>query len=507
MTYSRNQAPSESHPRLLLVEDDPTMAVLVQTFVEDQPFTLDHAENGHQALSQLASQHYAAVLLDLGLPDINGLEILHHIQREQLPTEVIVVTGDCAMSTIIEVMQAGARDFLAKPFARSRLLTTLNNCLEHQRLKAVVDTYQQQLDRHTFGGFIGSSLVMQQVYQIIESAAQSRATVFVTGESGTGKEVCAQSIHQLSDRRDKPFIAINCGAIARELVESEIFGHVKGAFTGALKDRDGAARAAHGGTLFLDEICEMEPALQTRLLRFLQTGTLQKVGSDRAEPVDVRIICATNKDPLQQVQQGLFREDLYYRLHVLPIHLPPLREREQDILEIARQLLLKYSQEEQKAFQHFSSQTEQQLLNYPWPGNVRQLQNVIRNIVVLHDAEQVSPDMLPATLTTAQPATVPAAPHTAHSSISLSATDTKHLHQSNNLHTLPRTQHQQQAQRLPLEQHLPLEQKIRPLAELEREAIEQAIALCDGSVPTAAHYLGISAATIYRKKNSWKAQA
>jgi len=472
---------------LLLVEDDPTMALLCREYLHDQPCHLTHAETGEDALSHLQQEIYDAVLLDLTLPDMHGLEILRYISEQQLPSEVIVVTSDCSMNTVIEVMQAGARDFLAKPFSKSRLVTTLSNCFESKRLKEVVNTYREELDRHQFGGFIGSSLAMQRVYRVIESAAHSKATVFITGESGTGKEVCAEAIHNQSERSDKPFIAINCGAIPKDLIESEIFGHVKGAFTGALKDRDGAALAADGGTLFLDEICEMELALQSKLLRFLQTGTVQKVGSDRLEAVDVRIICATNKDPLKQVEDGAFREDLFYRLHVLPVLLPPLRERDNDVIEIAQQLLTQYAAEEEKAFNRFSEDVELALAAYPWPGNVRQLQNVIRNIVVLNEGAEVTVSMLPAPL----------------DSDMNSTSATNQVGQLNRPSTTS-------GQSLPFPRVMgqgdSLSTQIRPLAELEREAIEHAITLCDGSIPTAAHYLGISAATIYRKRNSWKNQ-
>lgn len=476
---------TDSDAPVLLIDDDPAMVALVQSYLADEPFKLDVATCGQDALARLNEQTYQVILLDLGLPDMSGQSLLEHIHTRRIPGEVIVVTGDCAMSTVVTVMQAGARDFLAKPFARSRLLTTIKHCIEHQLLKTQLYNYKQRFERERFGGFIGSSSSMQQVYQIIESAAQSRATAFITGESGTGKEVCAEAIHNHSERRNKPFIALNCGAIPGELVESEIFGHVKGAFTGAHQERDGAARAAHQGTLFLDEICELELALQSKLLRFLQTGTLQKVGSDKLESVDVRIICATNRDPLKQVEDGQFREDLYYRLHVLPIQLPPLRERGNDVIEIARSLLAQYADEEGKQFRHFCEETEQRFAAYNWPGNVRQLQNVVRNIVVLHEGEVVTTEMLPPPLNTA-------IQHNGHSTpqmapVASAATTSAPVITDNaaSVHAAER---------------------IRPLAQVEREAIEEAIALCDGRIPDAAHYLGISAATIYRKRNSWKHQ-
>jgi two-component system, repressor protein LuxO len=326
---------------------------------------------------------------------------------------------------------------------------------------------------------------MQSVYRVIDSAAQSKASVFITGESGTGKEVCAEAIHRASSRASGPFIAINCSAIPKDLIESEVFGHVKGAFTGATANRKGAAQLADGGTLFLDEIGEMDINLQSKLLRFLQNRQVQPVGGSSAVDVDVRVICATNRDPLDEIAQGRFREDLFYRLHVLPIHLPSLQERDEDILEIGQHFLAKYSAEEGKAFTSFAPDVEARFLGFDWPGNVRQLQNVIRNIVVLHNSEFVDLTMLPAPLDTDKPTSsqirTPASIVTP--SVSTPASDT--------------------AQSRP---HGGSRESIRKMADIEQEAIENALEVCEGSVPEAAHYLGISAATIYRKKASWKTQ-
>jgi len=321
---------------------------------------------------------------------------------------------------------------------------------------------------------------MQGVYRIIESAAPSKATVFITGESGSGKEVCAQAIHDTGQRRDKPFVAINCGAIPGDLMESEIFGHVKGAFTGASGDREGAATMADGGTLFLDEICEMDLALQTKLLRFVQTGVVQKVGSDRPHKVDVRLICATNKDPLKEVETGRFREDLYYRLHVVPITLPPLRARNGDILAIAEHFLQSFAAEEGKAFQHFTAETLEVIGAYEWPGNVRQLQNVIRNIVVLHDGEEVTPEMLPPPLDRLAEGRAPATGRSA---------ELRELHAARDLTAPPSKPREGDG--------------IRPLWQVERDTIEAAIDACEGNIPKAAALLEISPSTIYRKRLSW----
>lgn len=479
---------SNTFTQVLLVEDDASMAAVYRSYLNGLPYQITRAETGKKAVELLSNQTFSGVLLDLNLPDMHGLEILAHITENEISTEVIVTTGDCSMQTVIDAMQAGARDYLVKPFNKDRLVTTLKNFLESQELKRKLQTYQEEIDRKQFCGFIGSSLAMQRVYQLIDSAASSKATIFITGESGTGKEVCAEAVHQTSERANGPFVALNCGAIPKDLMESEIFGHVKGAFTGAVGERDGCAKAAHKGTLFLDEICEMDMALQSKLLRFLQTSTIQKVGSDKTEKVDVRIVCATNKDPLEQVQSGNFREDLYYRLHVLPIHLPSLRERENDVVEIASSFLSTYSQEEQKDFKGFDSECELILSQYEWPGNVRQLQNVIRNIVVLCNGESVIPSMLPAPLDSdlaslniqKAPAPVTAQPQAPV-----------------NTHTespIPMGHSSSQV----------ISELIRPMSEVEKETIERAIDLCGGNIPTAAHYLGISAATIYRKKNQWK---
>lgn len=316
-------------------------------------------------------------------------------------------------------------------------------------------------------GFIGSSTAMQVVYRLIETAAGSRATVFITGESGTGKEVAASAIHKLSQRAAKPMIALNCAAIPKDLIESEIFGHVKGAFTGAVADRDGAAQRASGGTLFLDEICEMDLALQGKLLRFLQTGEFQRVGGSKTEKVDVRIIAATNRDPLAEVEAGRFREDLYYRLHVIPVMLPALRERGEDVLKIGQYFLSTYSAEEHKRFIGFTPEVMQMLRHYDWPGNVRQLQNIIQNIVVMNDGELVQPDMVPPPVggRWARP----------HSTRRADATGVM--------------------------------LNIRPLAEVEREAIESAITACEGNIPKAAVLLGVNPSTIYRKLQQWSGRA
>ncbi|CAJ1897796.1 Luminescence regulatory protein LuxO [Aeromonas jandaei] len=462
---------AENAPRVLLVEDTRSLAVVYEQYLRQDGYEVVLADCGQQALEVLLASPPPVVLLDLELPDMSGMEILQQITEQQLPCAVVVITAHGSVDVAVEAMRLGAFDFLTKPFDSKRLCATARNALKHQQLSSLVAHYRENFERQSFFGFIGASMAMQAVYRIIESAAPSKATVFITGESGTGKEVCAEAIHQCSPRREQPFIALNCAAIPHDLMESEIFGHVKGSFTGAQGDRKGAASLADGGTLFLDEICEMDLDLQSKLLRFIQTGTLQRVGSGKLETVDVRFICATNRDPLLEVKAGRFREDLYYRLHVIPLYLPPLRERGEDILLLARSLLQNYAKEENKRFRDFDAAAARVLLDYPWPGNVRELQNVVRNIVVLNDKELVSPDILPPPLNGVRALAV--ATTAAQQPAATSATPA-------------------------------VGGPIRPLWLVEKEVIEQAIASCDGNIPKAAALLEISPSTIYRKKQGWE---
>lgn len=459
--------------RVLLVEDSPSLSAVYQGYLGNRKeCSVDFVESGREAMKKLTQSPPSLVVLDLMLPDMNGMDILKHIKRHELPTEVIVITAHGSVDIAVEAMHNGAFDFLVKPFEAKRLLVTVDNALAHRTLYEKVQTYRDDFDRTHYEGFIGESLPMQSVYRIIDSAASSQATVFVTGESGTGKEVCASAIHQRSPRAKHPFIALNCGAIPKDLMESEIFGHVKGAFTGASASREGAAVQANGGTLFFDEICEMDLELQTKLLRFIQTGTVQAVGSSETKKVDVRFVCATNRDPWTEVQEGRFREDLYYRLHVIPLHLPPLRERETDIKLLMDSFLHQYAQEEGKTLKGFEPDALTRLMSYDWPGNVRQLQNIIRNIVVLNQGEAVSLDMLPAPICLQSPEKLVVSPNQGTFTVESQPTSSSLM-------------------------------GVRPLWEVEREAIEQAISACHGNIPKAAALLDVSASTLYRKREKW----
>jgi two-component system, repressor protein LuxO len=463
---------------VLLVEDQLPFAVTCQALLKKEPVTFTHVKTGNAALEFLEQTIPSAILLDLGLPDMNGMEILKHVTNEKLGSPVIVMTAQNAVDIVVEAMRCGAFDFLEKPFQPNRLIVTLRNALHQQKLSKQVNFYQEKLFRKQYHRFIGACEAMQTIYRIIENVATSKASVFITGESGTGKELCAEAIHKESQRKNQPFVPLNCAAIPANLIESHLFGHIKGAFTGAEKGREGAASLANGGTLFLDEIGELDLNLQSKLLRFLQTGTIQKVGSDNLEKVDIRFICATNRDPEVEIEAGRFREDLYYRLNVIPIRLPPLHKRDDDVLLVAEHFLKHYAKEENKSFVKLTPKTEQILKCYNWPGNIRQLQNVIQNIVVLNDGLEVTPEMLPPPL--------------------------------NKLSTFPSNEPCSQLKKRQSAkfQSKPKVEKssfqARPFWQIEKEAIEKTLDFCEGDIVKAAAMLEIHSSTIYRKRRIWK---
>lgn len=461
-----------------IIEDSQSLSMLYAQMLKKLDFETRVFDNGSEGLAAIQDHAPDLLLLDLQLPDIHGFQILEELQEMNAQFPRIVVTAHGSVDSAVDAMQRGASDFLEKPFTAERLQTTVDNVIDTVRLRNEVQLIREQIVRDGYAGFVGKSLPMQVVYRIIDSAATSRASVFITGESGTGKELCAQAIHEKSNRSDMPFVAINCGAIPRELFESEIFGHVKGAFSGASADRIGAAEQADGGTLFLDEIGEMDLDLQVKLLRFIQTGTIQRVGSNKTINVNVRFVCATNKDPIELVGTGKFREDLYYRLNVIPINIPSLREREDDPLQIAKYFLSSLSSEEGKNFVAFDSEVEDMILSYDWPGNVRQLHNVVHNTVLLNNAQIVEKSMLP----------LPLADMTLQGSGGLKPSVKKPQAEAS------------------LNSDTDTGYTLEPLWKTEQNAIKRAIEHFDGNIPVAAAHLGVSASTIYRKIKSWEAE-
>ncbi|EHK8985381.1 sigma-54-dependent Fis family transcriptional regulator [Vibrio vulnificus] len=491
--------------KVLLVEDSTSLAILYKQYVKDEPYDIFHVETGRDAIQFIERNTPQLVILDLKLPDMSGEDVLDWINQNDVPTAVIIATAHGSVDIAVSLMNKGAEDFLEKPIKADRLKTSIAVHLKRAKLEHLVENIQSRFDRPRYHGFIGACLPMQAVYKTIDSVAPTTASVFINGESGTGKEVCAEAIHKQSLRKDQPFIAINCGAIPRDLMESEIFGHLKGAFTGATTDRKGAAMLANGGTLFLDELCEMELEMQKKLLRFLQTGTFTPLGGSKEIKVDVRIICATNRDPLKEVEEGRFREDLYYRVHVVPIEMPPLRERGNDIVELANHFLKTYAKEDGKKFNSISKEAQSILKKYNWPGNVRQLQNIIRNIVVLNDENQLNMEHLPAQLTTKpqtvkEPAKLSAPPQPVQAVIQ----EMRNGHEALNHHSLET----QTSKANPLAHNAfhHSDGSIRPMWQIEREAIQNAIAFCDGNVISAAVMLELSPSTVYRKKQAWEAE-
>ncbi|EPS0983666.1 sigma-54-dependent transcriptional regulator [Vibrio vulnificus] len=491
--------------KVLLVEDSTSLAILYKQYVKDEPYDIFHVETGRDAIQFIERNTPQLVILDLKLPDMSGEDVLDWINQNDVPTAVIIATAHGSVDIAVSLMNKGAEDFLEKPIKADRLKTSIAVHLKRAKLQHLVENIQSRFDRPRYHGFIGACLPMQAVYKTIDSVAPTTASVFINGESGTGKEVCAEAIHKQSLRKDQPFIAINCGAIPRDLMESEIFGHLKGAFTGATTDRKGAAMLANGGTLFLDELCEMELEMQKKLLRFLQTGTFTPLGGSKEIKVDVRIICATNRDPLKEVEEGRFREDLYYRVHVVPIEMPPLRERGNDIVELANHFLKTYAKEDGKKFNSISKEAQSILKKYNWPGNVRQLQNIIRNIVVLNDDNQLNMEHLPAQLTT-KPQTVkePAKLSTPPQPVQAVIQEMRNGHEALNHHSLET----QTSTANPLAHNAfhHSDGSIRPMWQIEREAIQNAIAFCDGNVISAAVMLELSPSTVYRKKQAWEAE-
>jgi DNA-binding NtrC family response regulator len=452
--------------QLLLIEDTPSLQLVYESMLRGAGHVVRSEANAADGLRAFRDLEPEVVLLDLMLPDRDGLDLMREMLSIRPETTVVVITANGSINKAVNAMRAGAHEFLVKPFDEQRFLAAVGNALASSRGKAPAASAPKIKTAAALGDLIGSSPPMLEVYGKIRSVARSMATVFITGESGTGKELCAQAVHDLSPRATAPFVPLNCGAIPSELLESEVFGHLKGSFTGAIADKKGAAAAADGGTLFLDEICELDLSLQTKLLRFLQTSTIQPVGATRPRKVNVRIICATNRDPLAAVREGRFREDLYYRLHVVPIHMPPLRDRGEDVIAIAEGMLKRFAREEGRRFHSLDAEVRDLFLKAGWPGNVRQLLNVVRNVVVLNDGEIVSRAMLPPGLGASadlplRRAPAPTAPGGIDALIG------------------------------------------RTLAEIERIVIEETIARNGGSVPRAARILAVAPSTIYRKMEGW----
>jgi DNA-binding NtrC family response regulator len=394
---SMTQRPDNSDPdRILVVEDDAAQRVGLQQLLRGWGYAAEVAVDGRDALEKVPTLRPTIVLSDLVMPQMGGLDLLAAVMQEDPDITMVLMTGQGTVESAVAAIKQGAYDYLSKPVDPQRLKILLDQIARRHDTQRELRALRRQLqDRGTFGKMIGVSPEMRQVYQLVEQAAPTGASILVSGESGTGKELVAQTVHQLSPRHGQPFVALNCAAIPDTLLESELFGHEKGAFTGAIARRQGAFELAHRGTLFLDEIAEMTPATQAKLLRVLQERTFRTLGGQREQSVDIRVVAATNVDPSEAVRLGKLREDLFYRLNVFAIRLPPLRERKLDIPLLTQSFVREFAQRNNRAVAGVSDQALRLFDQYHWPGNVRELRNVMERAVIVSKGDMIDPADLP----------------------------------------------------------------------------------------------------------------
>jgi len=438
--------------RLLVVDDEPTICDALKAALSTDGFVVQAAENAIQAIAELERQEFDVVLADLSLPRVSGLELLDRVKKSWPSAEVIVITGQGSIATAVDAIKRGAYHYVTKPFTADEIIHLVTQALERRHLVNRKERLEEELSQaRGVHQLVGQSEPIERIRQTIQTAAGSEATVLIQGESGTGKEIIANAIHAQSKRSRGPLVKMNCAAVPETLLESELFGHEKGSFTGADRRRIGRFEQADGGTLFLDEVCEMHPRLQAKFLRALQEREIERLGSSTAIPVDVRIIAATNRDLQKALEEGILREDLYYRLNVILLQVPPLRERMDDVPILAMHFLRKYAAREGSAMTAISDEALNVLLSYSWPGNVRELENAIERAVVLGQGDRLRAQDLPA-----------------------------------------------QVHRRADDQH-PLVPAHLTLEEMEKLAIVQALRLTGGNKSEAAERLGIHRTSIYDK--------
>ena len=484
---------SDSKGSILFVDDEVNILDALTRSVRRLNLKVYSANSATKGLAILEQEDIDIVISDNKMPGMGGNEFLHEVAHRWPETVRIMLTAYTELNTVMDAINNGrVWGFMQKPWNNDELTITIQQAINYSEILAERSLLRRTLEqwqsrrKHNFMNFIGQSTPMQFVYDSVERCAQSHASVFITGPSGAGKELVAEAIHKLSPRKNMTLVSLNCAAIPGELMESEIFGHVKGAFSGAASNREGAAQRADKGILFLDEIGEMDIALQAKILRFVQTGTFQKVGSNKVEKVDIRFLSATNREPQEAIEKGLLREDLYYRLNVISINLPPLNEREQDSIQIAHFFLQHFSELENKIFVGLSSDAQKLIQNYDWPGNVRQLENTIHSAIVMSEGP-----LLTAKIIIRQ----------------LRLSDEK-VREINNKKksslVIPRTFLNPPAVSHTSDELFTDIEGIRSLAEVERAAIEHAIAACKDNVVKAAGLLGVSPSTLYRKVQQWQ---
>ncbi len=383
-------------PRILLIDDDPVILDVITEILGTNGYEVVTASGGESGVKKLENNHYDLILTDLVMPDVDGMEVLEHVEAKSPKTMCIILTGYGTIKGSVDAVKRGAFDYITKPITSEELLVVVEKALKFKKLEEENIRLKRELHhRYRYNNLIGTSTAIKSIYELIEKVADTDSTMLISGASGTGKELIARAIHYNSSRSDRPLVVINCGAIPEELLESELFGHEKGAFTGAYKSRIGRFEMANGGSIFLDEIGEMSPALQVKLLRILQEQTFERVGGTKTIHTDVRIIAATNKNLTIAINKGRFREDLFYRLNVIPIKVPPLKRRKSDIPLLIDFFMKKFQRGKTKRITDFSPQAMDSMLDYDWPGNVRELENAIKRLTILCDTEVVGFDDLP----------------------------------------------------------------------------------------------------------------
>jgi two-component system, NtrC family, response regulator AtoC len=389
--------------KILVVDDEPSNRNILRQELIHKGYLVETANNGREALRKIESVGPDLLILDYMMPDLSGLEVLKELRKRENDTPVVMITAYGTMERAVEAMKEGAYDFITRPFEPDHIALVVRKALERQRLKRGVEILSEEVEER-YRLVVGESAAMKQAVDLAKKAAGSNATVLLLGESGTGKEIFARAIHNWSEKKDRPFIAINSMGLSKELLESELFGHEQGAFTRAHQRKKGKLELAHGGTAFFDEIGDISPELQAKLLRFLQEREFERVGGVAAIFVDVRVIAATNRNLEAALEKGLFREDLYHRLNVVPVSLPPLRDRKEDIPVLSQYFLRKYSVAARRNVSEISTQALEKITAYNWPGNVRELANVIERAVVLGSGPTVTVEDLPSRIAAEKPA-------------------------------------------------------------------------------------------------------
>ncbi len=445
---------------ILVVDDDDANRITIERILQREGYEVRHAESGREAIAKLRARGVDLVLTDLKMPGMSGIDVLKAVRTLEPDTEVVVMTAYGTVETAVEAMKEGAYDFVAKPIKRMELLKCLGKALEKRALQVENRRLREELGVIGEGQVIGRSLGMRMLLDEVEQVAPSDATVLVSGESGTGKGRLARLLHQMSRRRARRFVTVNCAALPEQLLESELFGYEPGAFTGAIRRKEGRFDLARGGTLFLDEITEMQSSTQVKLLRVLQEGEYERVGGTDTHQTDVRVVAATNRDIEAEVAAGRFREDLFYRLNVIRLSLPPLRERYEDIALLAQHFLVRFTRKNDKELRGFTTEALDALGSWRWPGNVRELENAVERAVVLCRSELVDVDDLPAAVRGGRGG-----------------------------------------------RHRVCFEVGTPLKQVERQMIEQTLRYTGGDKGLAASLMGITARTIYRREAEWAQQS